>query len=588
MHVLQFEVCFRSLSSVTKRRAGELATERYPRRLAAMDDRAETQRIEERLPQGTDEWLTRPRLSTTSRGTITPVVILQPLSAPVGDVVMYTGPLQPIGWQLHGIGREFGGGTQPADVAVEAGAITQDKRRVDVGPTRASKSRRMDRRLTHWQCIYCRRETRNDARATSCWNCGGEKEQLRDADSEGREAARRGQRAKEYAGRSLNALGAGTSLVPRAAQGVFERARVDVLVHWETQQLEQYTGAASYLRKEESMLGVMESYYVCTRALGAVTFAITAAGGDVTAITKNARTFSEWYSDTSNAVAVALLGRGGAVNVALMRAAKEVFASWYRPGGRLHMPGHESHLASPAGFEDFEVPGSVVRDVLRSLFSRETKSWVTKVERAQGLMLALSTTASSRTMRSGRVVDFAVEDRDVDARRPSWEEETQPVEGTRDISNGYRSSSVATWGALFGGMAIETAPENSFAAVAESDAIWRQEASQERFDADAEASSLHSLLHGSSAAAVAAACAETSSSVRYDAARAAWPAAATADRQQLGGAIRQVVDALDAPHLKPSGIEKRLLGGTHAACLGLITLLNQMSALSPPTSGDTA
>ena len=72
-----------------------------------MDDRAETQRIEERLPQGTDEWLARPRLSTTSRGTITPVVILQPLSAPVGDGVMYTGPLQPIGWQLHGIGREF-------------------------------------------------------------------------------------------------------------------------------------------------------------------------------------------------------------------------------------------------------------------------------------------------------------------------------------------------------------------------------------------------------------------------------------------------------------------------------------------------
>ena len=92
----------------------------------------------------------------------------------------------------------------------------------------------MDRRLTHWQCIYCRRETRNDARATRCWNCDGEKEQLRDADSEGREAARRGQRAKECGGRSLNALGAGTSLVPRAAQGVFERARLEVLVHWLT------------------------------------------------------------------------------------------------------------------------------------------------------------------------------------------------------------------------------------------------------------------------------------------------------------------------------------------------------------------
>ena len=130
-----------------------------------MDDRAETQRIEERLPQGTDEWLARPRLSTTSRGTITPVVILQPLSAPVGDVVMYTGPLQPMG-QLHGIGREFGVGTQPLPACVvrEAGegAITQDERRGDVGPTRANKTRRMDRRLTHWQCIYCRRETRND------------------------------------------------------------------------------------------------------------------------------------------------------------------------------------------------------------------------------------------------------------------------------------------------------------------------------------------------------------------------------------------------------------------------------------------
>ena len=59
-----------------------------------MDDRAETQRIEERLPQGTDGWLARPRLSTTSRGTITPVAILQPLSAPVGDVPSSVRPLR--------------------------------------------------------------------------------------------------------------------------------------------------------------------------------------------------------------------------------------------------------------------------------------------------------------------------------------------------------------------------------------------------------------------------------------------------------------------------------------------------------------
>ena len=106
-----------------------------------MDDRAETQRIEERLPQGTDEWLARPRLSTTSRGTITPVAILQPLSAPVGDVVMYTGPLQPIGWQLHGIGREFGGGTQPADVAVGG---WRDHTRQAQGRRRADASKQVE------------------------------------------------------------------------------------------------------------------------------------------------------------------------------------------------------------------------------------------------------------------------------------------------------------------------------------------------------------------------------------------------------------------------------------------------------------
>ena len=50
------------------------------------------------------------------------------------------------------------------------------------------------------------------------------------------------------------------------------------------------------------------------------------------------------------------------------------------------------------------------------------------------------------------------------------------------------------------------------------------------------------------------------------------------DDAKLGGAIEKVVTSLEAPHLKPSGIEKRLLEGTNAACFGLITLLNQMTA----------
>ena len=184
-----------------------------------MDDRAETQRMEERLPQGTDERLARPRLST--RVAITPVAILQPLSSPVGDVVMYVHRAVAAD-RLAAPRDRQGVRRRDTTCGCRCGGwrVTQDKRRVDIGPTRASKSRRMDRRLTHWQCIYCRRETRNEARATRCWSCDGEKEQLRDADSDGREAARRGQRAKEYAGRSLNALGVCTSLVPLGLSNV--------------------------------------------------------------------------------------------------------------------------------------------------------------------------------------------------------------------------------------------------------------------------------------------------------------------------------------------------------------------------------
>ena len=97
-----------------------------------MDDRAETQRGQERLPQGTDERLARPLLSTTSRGMMLPVAILQPLSSPVGDVVVvYTGPLQPIG-QLHRVppgSRQFIDGrlkrVSCAGVGVELEAMSE-------------------------------------------------------------------------------------------------------------------------------------------------------------------------------------------------------------------------------------------------------------------------------------------------------------------------------------------------------------------------------------------------------------------------------------------------------------------------------
>ena len=57
-------------------------------------------------------------------------------------------------------------------------------------------------------------------------------------------------------------MGVGTETVPRAAQGVFERTRADALVRWEMQELEAYTGAPTYLQREECVIGVIESFYI--------------------------------------------------------------------------------------------------------------------------------------------------------------------------------------------------------------------------------------------------------------------------------------------------------------------------------------
>lgn len=334
----------------------------------------------------------RPPSAASPRAAVQ-VVMLQPLLA-AASVPLYAGPIQWMGQLAGPISGFVGGGTLPLPRAVGIGRPDGGGRGGGVGPVRARKTKRMDRRLTHWQCSYCRHETPNDSRSTKCGHCGEAKAQLRDADANGREAARRAQRAKEYQGRSLNALGVGTASVPRAAQGVFERTRADALVRWETEQLEQYTGAASYLRREDCVLGVIESFFIvqtgarvsvideCKRscitetdvarlfnAVGrrvatgvpgedtfpmggyfnefrregvsvelvrelrtVVTGAIAAIGGDVSAITASANSFRKWYSDAQNATAVALLGRGGAVNIAIMRAAKQLFARWYCPG----------------------------------------------------------------------------------------------------------------------------------------------------------------------------------------------------------------------------------------------------------------
>ena len=111
----------------------------------------------------------------------------------------------------------------------------------------------------------------------------------------------------------------------------------------------------------------------------AVAQCLSTAGEDVQSVVKNANTFLRWYGDKQNAVAAALLGRGGQVNPLLMLAAKELFASMYQPGGRLHREAAGDALADPAGFHDFEVPAGVVRDVMRMLYSHATSKWLRQV-----------------------------------------------------------------------------------------------------------------------------------------------------------------------------------------------------------------
>ena len=114
---------------------------------------------------------------------------------------------------------------------------------------------------------------------------------------------------------------------------------------------------------------------------GAVEQCMTTAGSDVAAITKNANTFLLWYSDKQNSIAAGLLGRGGQVNVLLMVEAKSFFASMHQSGGRLWCEASSSDLADPQRFHDFEVPGGVVRDVLRILYSSDTGKWLRQVQK---------------------------------------------------------------------------------------------------------------------------------------------------------------------------------------------------------------
>ena len=53
---------------------------------------------------------------------------------------------------------------------------------------------------------------------------------------------------------------------------------------------------------------------------------------------------------------------------------------------------------------------------------------------------------------------------------------------------------------------------------------------------------------------------------------------------ELAAAVQKVVTDLDAEHLRPTGIEERLIAGVQPACHGLFTLLQNMQP--PPTQSE--
>ena len=123
----------------------------------------------------------------------------------------------------------------------------------------------------------------------------------------------------------------------------------------------------------------------------------------------------------------------------------------------------------------------------------------------------------------------------------------------------------------------------TFADVAADDAAFREVANRAIVDPGAEADALCRLFDGASATNLTAAALALNNEELLDRSRARWQGWSQRPRADLGAAVLAVVDELEAPHLLPSGIEKRLYDGVNASIFGLFTLMRH-AALDDPTA----
>lgn len=117
----------------------------------------------------------------------------------------------------------------------------------------------------------------------------------------------------------------------------------------------------------------------------------------------------------------------------------------------------------------------------------------------------------------------------------------------------------------------------TFEDVARDDANFREAAAKQSFDAVAEAEALQRLLStdSESHAKLVEACATLKAEARLAHAMERWQPWRGEPLERVGAAVHAVVTELEAPHLQPSGIERRLCAdGVAASCFGLFTLMN--------------
>jgi Na+/glutamate symporter len=122
---------------------------------------------------------------------------------------------------------------------------------------------------------------------------------------------------------------------------------------------------------------------------------------------------------------------------------------------------------------------------------------------------------------------------------------------------------------------VEEEPMRTFADVAREDAEFQAAAAEEVVDYNIEADVLRSLFIGQRSAQLVSVCEALNATAKLEEARATFQPWATATPSLLGAAIEAVVEGLEAPHLRPSGIARRMECGVAASCFGLFTLLAQ-------------